>query len=183
MVEAKKSTKKSFFEVSAPFTSAKLHVFGNSQDDVVGRTIKLDLTRSLRGKSFELVLKIAKEGDKLVGKPVSLALAGSFIRRSMRSGTDYVEDSFITETKEGKVRVKPFMITRNRVSRSVLRGLRIASRKALEAAVRIKTPGEIFSDLMTNKLQKELSLKLKKIYPLAFCEIRVFEIVTEKKSF
>jgi len=183
MATAKKGAKKVFFEVTAPFTSAKLHVFGSSIDEVVGRTITLDLTRSLRGKSFVLILKLAKEGDKLVGKPVSLTLAGSFIRRSMRSGTDYLEDSFIAETKEGKVRIKPFMIARNRVSRAILGELRAAARKTLEEAVRIKTPTELFSDLMTNKLQKELSLKLKKIYPLAFCEIRAFELVTEKVSF
>ena len=30
---------------------------------------------------------------------------------------------------------------------------------------------------MANKIQKQLALKLKKIYPLALCEIRVFEVV------
>ncbi len=34
--------------------------------------------------------------------------------------------------------------------------------------------------MTTNKLQKELSLKLKKIYPLALCEIRHFSIESEK---
>ena len=34
---------------------------------------------------------------------------------------------------------------------------------------------------MTNKLQKELSFKLKKIYPLALCEIRIFKIVGERE--
>jgi len=35
---------------------------------------------------------------------------------------------------------------------------------------------EVASEVMANKIQKELSLKLKKIYPLALCEIRVLEL-------
>jgi ribosomal protein S3AE len=183
MATARNVVRKSFIEVSAPMTSAKLHVYCNSADEMVGKTITLDMTRALRGKSFELVLRLEKDGDKLIGQPISLSLAGSFIRRSMRKSADYVEDSFIAETKEGKVRIKPFMITRSRVSRAVLREIRSNARKLLEAYVRIKTPKELFSDLMTNKIQKELSMKLKKVYPLAFCEIRVFEIVQERKQF
>ncbi len=183
MADAKKTIKKGFFEVVAPMTSAKIHVYGNSADELVGKTVKLDLTRSLRGKSFELVMKLAKDGEQLVGQPQSLSLAGSFIRRSMRNSADYVEDSFIAETKEGKVRLKPFMISRNRVSRAVLNELRVQARKILETHVRMRTPKELFSDLMTGKIQKELASKLKKVYPLAFCEIRVFELVPEKKQF
>jgi ribosomal protein S3AE len=44
-----------------------------------------------------------------------------------------------------------------------------------------KTSLELFSDIMVGKIQKELSLKLKKIYPLALCEIRILEIVNKKQ--
>jgi ribosomal protein S3AE len=179
MATAKKGVRKGFFEVSAPITSAKLHVYGTDLDEFDGKTIKLDMTRSLRGKSFEVTLNLKKEGDKLIGSPTKMALAGSFIRRSMRKGTDYVEDSFSTDSKDGTVIVKPFMITRNRVSRTVRASLRDTAREFLQGYVRIRNLQEIFSDMMTNKLQKELSFKLKKIYPLAFCEIRVLESVKE----
>jgi ribosomal protein S3AE len=173
MATAKKGTKKAFFEVTAPLTSAKLHVYGSSAEELSGKTIKLDMTRSLRGKSFEVTLKLSYENGALQGKPTHMALANSYIRRSMRKGTDYVEDSFITDTKDGDVIVKPFMITRNRVSRAVRQSLRDTTKEFLQGYLRIRTLQEIFSDMMTNKIQKELSLKLKKVYPLAFCEIRV----------
>ena len=35
---------------------------------------------------------------------------------------------------------------------------------------------EIFNDILSNKLQKPLSLVLKKTYPLSLCEIRILEI-------
>lgn len=181
MATAKKGIKKTFFEVSAPLTATKMHVYATTMDEIVGRTILLDMTRSLRGKSFEVTMKIAKEGETLVGRPTRMNLAGSYVRRSMRKGTDYVEDSFVTDSKDGNVTVKPFMITRNRVSRGIRAALRDATREFLQGYVRIRNLNEVFTEIMTNKLQKELAMKLKKIYPLVFCEIRTIEIVEAKK--
>jgi len=59
--------------------------------------------------------------------------------------------------------------------------LRLTARQHLEVHLTTRTSKELFSEVMTNKLQKELSLKLKKIYPLALCEIRVFAMVEGKK--
>lgn len=179
---AKRVAKKSFFEVSVPLTAAKIHLYGGSVDELVGKVAKIDLTRSLKGKNFELKFKIFKgEKGNLEGEPVSLWLAGSYIRRMMRTGIDYVEDSFVAECKDNKVNVKPFLITRNKVSRAVRRELRNNTRKFIESYSKIRDSKEVLIDITTNKLQKELFLKLKKIYPLSFCEIRVFEIVKEKK--
>jgi ribosomal protein S3AE len=181
MAQQNKTGKKGFFEVVAPFTSSKISLYAGAKEELVGKTVTLDLTRSLRGKSFEMKVKVGLDVDKLTGEPTSIALAGSYIRRMMRKGSDYVEDSFETTCKDGKVRVKPFMITRNKVSRAVRNELRKESRKFLEGFVTTRTSKEVFSDLTSNKIQRELSMKLKKIYPLALCEIRVFEMIFEKK--
>lgn len=180
MADAKKIIKKGFFEVKVPMTATKIHLYGDSIDDLNGKVIKLDLTRNLRGKSLELRLKVKKEADGLVGDPISLELIGSYVRRMMRTGIDYVEDSFIAESKDSKVIVKPFMITRNKVSRAIRNELRNLAKKHLEGYFKTRSTKEIFTEITTNKIQKELSLKLKKIYPLALCEIRMFKIFEEK---
>ena len=41
---------------------------------------------------------------------------------------------------------------------------------------------EIANDIFTSGLQKELQPKLKRIYPLSFCEIRVFETSEIEKA-
>ena len=69
------------------------------------------------------------------------------------------------------------MITRNHISRNLRKEVRNATRKFLEGYSNIKTVKELFSELMTNKLQRSISLKVKKIYPLAFCEIRWIEVI------
>ena len=39
-----------------------------------------------------------------------------------------------------------------------------------------KTNDELFEEILSGKLQRELSIKLKKVYPLSLCEIRVLEV-------
>ena len=180
MVKAGKIQKKSFFEVNSSLTSAKIQLYAASPQELNGKIVKIDLTRSLRGKSLELKLKVKAEGDKLNGEPTSLELAGSYIRRAFRKGADYVEDSFVAECKDNKVVIKPFMLTRNKVSREVRKAIRNTAKDYLLAYLKNRSSREIFTEIMTNKIQKELSLRLKKIYPLALCEIRMFYLLDSK---
>ncbi len=181
VTKVKKGAKKAFFEVRAPITATKIQLYASSLEELEGKVVKLDLTRSLKGKNFELKLKVVKKESGLEAEPIELELLGSYIRRMMRVGIDYVEDSFEAELKDGKGRVKPFMITRNKVSRAVRKELRESAKKFVEGYMKSRSSKEAFSDILTNKLQKELFIKLKKIYPLALCEIRIFELVKEKK--
>jgi ribosomal protein S3AE len=182
--KSKKGVKKTFFEVSAPITSTKIQLYTTSAEDLDGKTIKLDLTKILRGKSLELKLRIKTSEGKIQADPESIELMNAYIRRVMRKGTDYCEDSFETECRDYIVRVKPLLIARKRVSRAILKALRDSAKKTLEAHIKTRSAKEIFQEITTNKLQKQLSLKLKKIYPLALCEIRMFKIIKplEKKK-
>jgi ribosomal protein S3AE len=180
-IKVKKNVKRSFFEVSAPLTSTKISLYAASKDELVNKIVRLDLTRHLRGKSLELAFRILKKGEELEGEPISLILAGSFIRRMMRKGADYVEDSFVVDLKEGKAIVKPFLIARNKVSRGIRSSLRETAKKYLTDYLKTRDVRELFSEIISNKIQKDLSLKLKKVYPLALCEIRVFELIENKK--
>ncbi len=181
-IKQKKNVKKKFFEVEAPMTSTKIQLLATEPEELNGKCVRLDLTRNLRGKSFELKLKIKADGENLSAVPRDLVLAGSYIRRMMRRGTDYVEDSFVADCRDFSVRVKPFLITRKRVSRAVRNALRETAKKFIISQIKVKEANEMVTLIMTNKFQKMLSLKLKKIYPLALCEIRQFEILKEVKA-
>ena len=176
MANAKTTVKRKFFEVKVPFTNTKAHLYGSTLEQFENNIIKLDLTRNLRGKNLELRAKVKKVDQELDSDPISLELLTSFVRRMMRKGSDYVEDSFETDCKDGVLRVKPFMLTRKKVSRAIRNELRVATKKFIESHFKIRTIHELFSDTMANKIQRELFIKLKKIYPLSLCEIRVIEV-------
>ncbi len=177
MAKAKKRQK--FFDVEMPILNKETQLYAYSIKDLEGRTITYDLTRLLRGKAMLLKLKvnkIEKEGKKASSTPIEINLMPYFLRRMMRKGTNYVEESLKLETKTHEVIIKPFMVTRKKVSRAVRKALREQVKKELEAYLKKHTSQEVFEDLLKNKLQKSLSLKLKKTYPLSFCEIRVFKL-------
>ena len=178
----KKGQRKKFFEVTIPLTATKVFLYAYSPEDLIGKTVKLDMTKSLRGKNAELKASIIIENNELFGVLKSFQILPAYIKRVMRRGIDYVEDSFDAECKDALLRIKPFMITRKRVSRAVRNAIRNTARKHLTSKAKIRTAKELFSEIVTNKLQKELSLKIKKIYPLALCEIRMFQVKEYKET-
>lgn len=174
MAQAKR--KKKFFDVEMPIIGKQTQLQAYEISELNGRFIKYDLTRALKGKSVMLTLKVKVEGEEAITTPKKLVLMPYFIRRVMRKGTNYVEDSFPTECKDAKIIIKPFLITRRKVSRAVRNALRIKAREELINYVKDKTAEQLFNETLQNQIQKPLSMKLKKVYPLALCEIKALEI-------
>lgn len=168
--------RKKFQEVDVPITKGKIELIGDGIADIEGKTIKLDLTRQLKGKSVEVTVKVDNENDKGVAHPTKMKLMPYFIRRMIRKKISYVEDSLEIPSQESMLIVKPFLITRKRVSKAVRRALRNRAKNWLEDYISQMTDKEVFDEVLGNRLQKPLSLVLKKTYPLSLCEIRVLEI-------
>ena len=151
--------KKKFFSVDIPLIKSEVELVGNTIEELNNRTIKLDLTRQLRGKSVEAVLKIKAEKSSASAYPIKMVLMPYFIRRMIRKRISYVEDSFTAPTQESLVKIKPFLITRNKVSRAVRKTLRNLTKNWIEDYLAERKDEEIFDDLLTNRLQKPLSAR------------------------
>ncbi|MEM4625217.1 MAG: hypothetical protein QXJ28_00405 [Candidatus Pacearchaeota archaeon] len=171
--------KKKFYPVSIDLLGREIELLGTSLEDLDKRFVKIDLSPELRGKSVELKFQVYLDSGKAHTNPVQWLIMGSYIRRMVRKGTDYVEDSFVAKCKDSNLRIKPFLITRKKVSRRVKAGLRNAAREYLKDYVKDKNFSHILLDLINMRLQKDLGLKLKKIYPLALCEIRIIKRIGE----
>ena len=174
MAQAKR--KKKFFDVEIPIISKDTHLLAFEIEELENRHIKYDLSRVLRGKAIEMQFIIKTEGKKAIAIPKSMRLLPYFLKRAVRKGTNYVEDSFSLECKDAQIRVKPFLITRRKVSRKVRKNLRNKTKEELTNLLKTKTIQSIFEDSLSNKIQKTLSMSLKKVYPLSLCELRVLKI-------
>ncbi len=179
MAKAKK--KKKFFDVDIPLIKKQTQLYSYELADLDNKIITYDLTRILRGKSMMIQFRVKVSGDKTTTVPIQLKLMPYFLKRMMRKGTNYVEDSFIAKCKDAEIRIKPLLITRRKVSRAVRKALREKAREELTNYVKTITTQTVFEEILKNQLQKTLSLKLKKIYPLSLCEIRILKVI-EKKS-
>ncbi|MCL5730208.1 MAG: hypothetical protein M1165_01410 [Candidatus Pacearchaeota archaeon] len=173
--------KKRFFNVELPLVRKKTQLQAYEVKDLDGRFIKYDLTRILRGKAIIVTFKTRAIGDEVFASPKDMRLLPYYLRRMVRRGTNYVEDSFHAESKDSTVRIKPFLVTRRKVSRRVRKALRDKAREELLSWVKDLDAEKIFDEILKGKIQKDLSSKLKKIYPLSLCEIRVVEVEKEKE--
>jgi len=178
----KMALKKKFIDIEIPILETSIEVLG-TPENLNKKTIKLDLSRKLRGKGLEIVFKIYNKDSKLTAFPKQMILMKSYIRRMIRKRISYVEDSIQTHCEEGKIIIKPFLITRKRVSRAVRGNLRRTAHEFLLDFVKEKPYLEIIESILLGELQKTMLPKLKKIYPLSFCDIRVFETPEVDKIF
>jgi len=168
--------KKKVFEVEVPIIDQKIAVLATSQDALSGRVIKIDLTRMLKGKNLDAAVIIKKDENGLKGEFLYLKLMPSFIRRVIRKSSSYVEDSFSAKTKDGEVIIKPYLLTRKMVHRSIRKALRNRAREVIIEVLKNRSTQEAFDIVLTSELQREVSVNLKKIYPLALSEIRVIKL-------
>jgi ribosomal protein S3AE len=174
--------RKKFQKVEIPLIKSKIELIANTPKELENRTIKLDLTRQLKGKSVEVTVKVRIEKEQAIARPEKIKLMPYFIRRMIRKRISYVEDSIITPSQNSLLKIKPFLITRKRVSRAVRKTLRNKCKNWLEDYIAEKKDADLFQEVISNKIQKPLSLILKKTYPLSLCEIRSLEIIRPLKK-
>lgn len=170
----KMAEKKKFIDVQVPLLNKNIEVLG-TPTELINKTIKLDLTRKLKGKGLNVTFQIRESENNLFAVPKKMELSISYIRKIMRKRVDYVEDSFDANCQDIPVKIKPFLITRKRVSRAVRRKLREVTKEFLTEYIKEKKYAEVCQELFNSHLQKQLLPKLKKVYPLAFCDLRIFE--------
>ncbi len=169
--------KKRFFEVEIPLIKKEVPLQAYEIEELAGRNIKYDMTRLLRGKGAVLLAKVKLDGHKASANAIGLSVLSYYIKRMLRTGTNYVEDSFLAQSSDAVLRIKPFLVTRRKVSRAVRKALREKCKEEILEKVKSKTTEEIFEELIKGNFQKQLASALKKVYPLALCEIRVIEKV------
>ena len=173
--------RKKYIEAEIPLLGSTIRILG-TPEDLHNKTVKLDLTRQLRGKGLTIKFRIFNEEGKLTGIPNKMELANSYIRRMMRKRSDYVEDSFQGQCADIRATIKPLLITRKRVSRAVRKNLRNTAKEFILGYIKEKEFNDICQEILEGTLQKTMLPKLKKIYPLSFCEIRIFETKELEKA-
>jgi ribosomal protein S3AE len=174
MAAVKKPIKKKFFTIEVPSLNKEVEAYATKVSELDGKTIKLHLSNELKGKALDLKLKVEADDKKAIAKPIETKILTSFLRKIMRKGVDYSEDSFITKCKDSEVKIKIIMVTRKRVTRAVLRALRNEARKEVTNYLAEKDFQTLILEIIDNKIQKEMSHKMKKVYPLSLFEVKYF---------
>lgn len=164
-----------FFPVTIPSLRLELSAYAPSAAGLVGRTVKADLSRIAR-KPFLATFTIERIKDESsVASFKRLSLPSTYVQRLFKRRVSYVEDSFIAKAKDGRLKIKPLLITPRKVHRRIRKALREIARKALSDSVATKDSEAVFVAVVQGRLQSELAKKARKVYPLSVSEIRVLE--------
>ncbi|PIN77070.1 hypothetical protein COV15_03280 [Candidatus Woesearchaeota archaeon CG10_big_fil_rev_8_21_14_0_10_34_12] len=162
--------------VEIPIMNIEVGIIPTLVEQLGKRKVRMDLTRNLHGKNMEAVFGIKIEKGKAIAYPVELKLLPFYIRKMLRKSISYVEDSLIVKSADKTLKIKPFLITRKRVSRAVRASLRQQLKTEIENFCKNLEAEDILIEVMNGKIQKTISQKLKKTYPLSLCEIRRISI-------
>ena len=172
--------KKKWIKIIAPkiFNSEEVgETVYTSIDKVVGKIIEVNigfLINDVKRQHMKLRLKVKDINNNLANTEIiGYDVVKAYIRRSIRTDRSKIEDSFVAECKDKiKVRIKPMIITRYKTKRAVLTNLR---KSAIEVCLDICKKNnyeDVIKLVINNTLQRELKNTLKKIFPIAFVEIK-----------
>ena len=194
MAKPSKSTvlvkKKVWFPIIAPaiFNNQPVgEMYLEEPQTSVGRKVKVSLmtlTGDPQRQNVHVTFEITKvDNNQLMTKLIGYSIVPTAVRKMMRRGRDRIDESFVTKTSDGvAVRIKPVLITRARISSSILTDLRKQLRSHLIRSVSKLSFNDLMHTVIAHKIQRELHEILRKVYPLQSCEIRHVSIETNEKS-
>ncbi len=153
----------------------------------LGKTVVASLA-SLTGDSQKqqanlkfVINKVSAE--KLGTDVVAYILSPSSVKRLVRRSKKKMDDSFIAQSQDGKkVRLKYVLIAKGKAKGSVTAALRRQAREFLAKETSSQSLDSLFQALIQHRVQKGLSMALKKTYPLAVAELRWVELVKDEKT-
>lgn len=183
-----KIKKKKWIEIVAPKIFDE-RIIGETLVDepskLIGRPVLLNmmvLTGDPKKQNINVKFLIDSiKESRAMTKPIGYYLNSISLRRMMRRAAGRVDDSFALETADNViVRIKPFLLTRQEVTGSVITSIRKITRNFIAKQVKKLTFEKLIFAIATTKFQRSVSAFIKKIYPLRTCEIRALYI--EKKT-
>lgn len=178
-----KIKKKRWFTINSPKLMGEKPIGESYLSDInaaIGRNVTVNLmqlTSDMKNQSSSVKFEITGVIDNaLVTKICSYTFSPATIKRFVRRRMTRIDLSLLVNTKDNiAIRIKPFLLTRQKVSRSVEHALRAKLKEELIDLVK-KTPyEELFNQVLKHRLQKELKTNLNKIYPIKNIQIRVLE--------
>ncbi len=185
MARISKQRKKRWFPIMAPklFNQqvlGKSYVYEGST--LLGRILTVNmmtLTRNIRKQNIKVKFKIEElKGSNLTTSMMSYELIPSAVKRLVRRSKNKIEESFVVKTGDNvKIRIKPLIITRNKIKSSIVIALRKKLVEELTKRIGKLNFEALIKDMISNKLQKDVKYSLNKVYPVKISEIRVLKVL------
>ena len=148
--------------------------------ELIGKVVAVNLSSLIsdpRKQNIRIRFRVndVKE-EKATTEIIGYEILPAYIKRVVRRGRGKIEDSFICESKDKvRMRIKPLILTKNKTKKSILSTLRKMTREFFIKNLENVNYSEVIRALIANKFQREIKNYLKKVYPIAICEIKILK--------
>ena len=184
MAKSQKKGKKVWIKIMAPaeFNGIELgESYVYEPESLIGKKLDVNLSiliGDIKKQNTSVGFKIKEVKDRRVfAKIVSVEVQPTHVKRMVRTLKERIDDSFeVTSNDKAHIRIKPLLLTRAKVSNSVLTMMRKKIREKIKKLAAEHTASEMVMEIISGQLQRGLRTELSKIYPLTSCEIRKLEL-------
>ena len=150
-------------------------------NSLVGRIIKMNfmyITGSMRNQNVKLSFRVTKvESQKASSEVSKYEQVAYLLAKKLRKNSTLVEDVIKAKSKDKReVIIKPFVITRQKISSQVATNLRLKIREEIIDEITNTNQETIIEDVINNKFQTLIKSKVQKITPLKHFEIKKAEV-------
>ena len=185
-----KAKKKHWLKIYAgkPFNQSEIGETNVAESGLaIGKPITvnlMNLTGNIRNQNTKIKFLIDNVSE---GKAYT-AVAGyeiitAALKRMVRRRSSKIDMSFVALTADNvKLRVKPFVLTRGKVTKSVLTALRKQIQKQIKEKISATGYQNLIQEIINHRLQVGIKKSLAKIHPIKTFEIRSLKAELEKKG-
>ncbi len=187
-VSTTKGKKKRWVTIIAPKILGERPIgdsYVTGPEDLVGRIIPCNLSvltndNKSQNITMKFLIKEIKDGNAIT-ESKEYILNPSFLKRLMRRKRERIDESLHVKTSDGKgLRIKIFLLTNSAAKGSVKKLIKRRLKEELSKILEKNTFNDIFEGVISNKMQKDLKLKLNKTFPLKTVEIKALKEEKEK---
>jgi len=183
MTKPIKAVKKKWIKILAPKefkNQAVGETLVSDPQKAIGKVVEVnlfELTRDPRKQSSRLSLVINEiKNDQAYTEIKRYKILDAHLKRLLKPGKEKIMDYFNVQTKNKKLIVKLFLLTRNKTTRTICTALRKESRNFFEDYSKKIEASSVFNDVISGDILRTLKAHLKKIYPINICEVSTLEI-------
>lgn len=180
---------KAWYKIHAPkvFNETLIgEAIASNPESLKGRIIETQynkLSGELTKHHLKSKVKITKiEGDNAYTELISYEISRPFLQRLIRRRMTKIDDVIDMKLKDKDVRIKYLALTVYKANSSQAISLRHALKEELRKTFKGMDMDTLIINLALNKLQRQVSNKIKKIFPMRFLDIRKVELLKPKKA-
>jgi len=178
-----KKKKKKWYPIDAPkmFRNAVIgECYVDDINSVKDKKLKVNLmsvTKNMKNQNVNVSFLINEiKGNSVGTELIGYEILPSYVKKSVKKGKTKVFDSFTAQSSDGvKVVVKPLLVTKGAVNKSVASSLRKGAKELIINYLSKNKYEKFAGDVVSQNLQKEMKTKLTKIYPLNVSLIKAFK--------